>query len=34
MDHDLVTHPAWMEFDLDALAANFKELERRGGPDV
>jgi len=34
MDQDLVTHPAWMEFDLDALAANFKELERRVGPDV
>lgn len=34
MDHDLVTHPAWMEFDLDALAANFKELERRVGPAV
>ena len=34
MDQDLITHPAWMEFDLDALAANFKELERRVGPDV
>ena len=34
MDQDFVTHPAWMEFDLAALAALFKELERRIGPDV
>lgn len=34
MDQDIATHPAWMEFDLDALAANYKELERQAGPDV
>jgi alanine racemase len=31
---ELSTHPAWMEFDLAALAANYNELQRRAGPDV
>ena len=30
----LSSHPAWMEFDFDALAANYAELQRRVGPDV
>jgi len=30
----LSSHPAWMEFDLDALTANYAELQRRVGPDV
>jgi len=34
MEQELATHPAWMEFDLDALAVNCRELERRAGPDV
>ena len=34
MTAELSTHPAWMEFDLDALAANYAELERRAGPNV
>lgn len=34
MDQELATHPAWMELDLDALAANYRELERQAGPDV
>jgi alanine racemase len=33
-DANLSTHPAWMEFDLDALVANYAELQRRVGPDV
>ncbi len=34
MDQHIATHPAWMELDLGALAANYRELERRAGPDV
>ena len=34
MEQDIATHPAWMELDLDALAANYRELERQAGPDV
>jgi len=30
----LSSHPAWMEFDLDALTANYAELQRSAGPDV
>jgi len=33
-DANLSAHPAWMEFDLDALAANYDELQRRVTPDV
>lgn len=33
-DVGLATHPAWMELDLDALAANYAELQRRVGSDV
>ena len=34
MNKDLATHPAWMEFDLQALAANYDALIRQVGPDV
>ena len=34
MDQKLITHPAWMEFNLDALAANYDELMRLVGSDV
>ncbi len=33
-DNELSMHPAWMEFDLDALAANYAELQQRAGPNV
>ncbi len=33
-DTATATHPTWMEFDLDALATNYAELQRRAGPDV
>lgn len=32
--NELATHPAWMEFDLGALVANYAELQRRAGPGV
>ena len=34
MYQDLSTHPAWMEFDLNALAANYDELMRQVGPGI
>ena len=34
MHKNLTTHPAWMEFDLDALAANYDELMRQVGPSI
>lgn len=34
MSIELATHPAWMELDRDALAANYAELQRRVGPNV
>jgi alanine racemase len=33
-ENQRATHPAWMEFDLGALSANYAELQRRAGPDV
>ncbi|NKB59634.1 MAG: alanine racemase [Alphaproteobacteria bacterium] len=33
-DTGFPTHPAWMEIDLDALAANYAELQRRAGPSI
>lgn len=34
MEQDLATRPAWMEFDLTALASNYRELARGAGPEV
>ena len=34
MHQNLTTHPAWMEFDLGALAANYDEVIRQVGPGV
>ena len=34
MHQNLTTHPAWMEFDLDALATNYDELMRQAGPGI
>jgi len=34
MHQNLTTHPAWMEFDLDALASNYDELMRQAGPGI
>ena len=34
MHQNLTTHPAWMEFDLGALAANYDALMRQVGPGV
>ncbi|PPR63713.1 MAG: Alanine racemase 1 [Alphaproteobacteria bacterium MarineAlpha4_Bin2] len=34
MHQNLATRPAWMEFDLGALAANYEELMRQVGPGV
>ena len=34
MHQNFTTHPAWMEFDLDALATNYDELMRQAGPGI
>jgi alanine racemase len=34
MHSDLALRPSWLELDLDALADNFREAQRRAGPGV